>query len=86
MCLGIPGRIVAAVEGHGGMLALADVRGVRDTINLGMLDGPPPGPGAWVLIHMGFAMEVIDEDRAARAMEGLELLGPGRDADPRGAP
>jgi hydrogenase maturation factor len=30
---------------------------------------------------MGFAVERIDEARAAMAMEGLELMGRGRDVD-----
>jgi hydrogenase maturation protein HypF len=28
-----------------------------------------------VLIHMGFAMEVIDESQAREALSGLELMG-----------
>ena len=32
-------------------------------------------PGDWVLIHMGFAVEVIDAGAAAEALAGLELMG-----------
>ena len=50
-----------------------------------MLDAPPL-PGDWVLIHMGFALEVIDArprpPRRRRAMAGLELIGPGRGTAP----
>jgi len=35
--------------------------------------------GDWILIHVGFAMSKIDEDEAARALEGLKLMG--RDYD-----
>ena len=38
-------------------------------------------PGDWVLIHMGFAVEKVDAAGAERAMQGLELMGRGRDAD-----
>jgi hydrogenase expression/formation protein HypC len=31
--------------------------------------------GDWVLIHVGFAMSIIDEQEAAEAMNGLRLLG-----------
>lgn len=79
MCLGIPGRVVEVLEGYGGHLVLADVTGSQDTVNIGLLDGPAPQPGDWILIHMGFAMERIDEDRAAQAMAGLEMMGRGRD-------
>jgi hydrogenase assembly chaperone HypC/HupF len=78
MCLGIPGQVVTLVDGFGDQLALVDVRGARRTINIGMLD-EPPAAGDWILIHMGFAMEVIDASGAERALQGLELLGRARD-------
>jgi hydrogenase maturation protein HypF len=77
MCLGIPGRVVEIVPGYADQLALVDVEGARRRVNVGMLDGPPR-PGEWVLIHMGFVVEVIDAARAAEAMCGLELMGPAR--------
>jgi hydrogenase assembly chaperone HypC/HupF len=81
MCLGIPGRVVQIMEGSGGMLALVDVLGAQRPINLGMLDDLDLAPGQWVLIHMGFALEVIDEARANEALAGLELMGRPRDGE-----
>jgi hydrogenase maturation protein HypF len=78
MCLGIPGRVVQLVPGNAGQLALVDVVGAQRQVNVGMLDAPPV-PGAWVLIHMGFALEVIDATAAGAAMSGLEMLGRARD-------
>ena len=75
MCLGIPGQVVHMLEGYGGMLALVDVLGAQRQINLGMLEEIDVVPGEWVLIHMGFAVERIDEARAEAAMSGLEMLG-----------
>jgi hydrogenase assembly chaperone HypC/HupF len=80
MCLGIPGQVVELVEGFGDQLALVDVQGAWRRINIGMLDSPPAS-GDWLLIHMGFAMEVIDAAGAERALEGLELMGRPRPAD-----
>jgi hydrogenase assembly chaperone HypC/HupF len=79
MCLGIPGRVVELVEGYAGQLAMVDVQGAQRRINLGMLDPDQPAvtPGSWVLIHMGFAIEQIDEAAAADAMDGLLLMGSG---------
>jgi hydrogenase expression/formation protein HypC len=77
MCLGIPGRVVRVLEGNGGMLALVDVVGAQRPVNLGMLEDPDVGPGEWILIHMGFAMERIDEDGAQRALSGLQMMGSG---------
>ena len=82
MCLGIPGQVVELVPGYEGQVALVDVEGAARRVNVGMLDTPPE-PGAWVLIHMGFAVELIDRDRARTAMEGLELIGRGRDDSQR---
>lgn len=79
MCLGIPGQVVSLVEGYEGQLAEVDVQGAVRRVNVGMLDEPLPGPGDWVLIHMGFAVERTDEPGATRAMEGLELMGRARD-------
>ncbi len=77
MCLGIPGRVVKIMPGNGGQLALVDVLGAQRPINLGMLEDPAVAPGQWVLIHMGFALECIDEEGAQQALSGLELMGRG---------
>ncbi len=79
MCLGIPGQVVRVLEGNGGMLALVDVLGAQRPINLGMLEDISVEPGQWILIHMGFAMELIDETAADKAMSGLEMMGRERD-------
>ena len=81
MCLGIPGQVVELVEGYGGQLALVDVEGARRKINIGMLDAAPP-PGQWVLIHMGFAVELTDAQGARDAIFGLELMGRPREEPP----
>lgn len=78
MCLGIPGQVVEKVEGYGDQLALVDVVGVQRRINIGMLaddEQAQLAAGDWVLIHMGFALERIDQDRADQALAGLETMG-----------
>ena len=77
MCLGIPGQVVEIMPGYADQLALVDVEGARRRVNIGMLDAPP-NPGAWVLIHLGFAVEIIDAAGAERALSGLELMGQAR--------
>ena len=78
MCLGIPGRVVEVLDGNAGQLAMVDVQGAQRTINIGMLD-EPPAPGDWMLIHMGFAMELVDAAQAEEALSGLEMMGRPRD-------
>jgi hydrogenase assembly chaperone HypC/HupF len=54
------------------------VEGAVRKVNIGLLDAAPP-PGQWVLIHMGFAIELTDAEGAEQAMSGLELMGRARD-------
>lgn len=77
MCLGIPGQIVEIVhEEH--KLAKVSVAGVQREVNIAciMRDGETAADcvGAWVLVHVGFAMARIDEEEAARTLELLEEL------------
>ena len=74
MCLGIPGRVVEMVPGFGDQLALVEVEGAARRVNIDLLDDAP-APGQWILIHMGFALELTDASGAEEAMWGLELLG-----------
>lgn len=76
MCLGIPGQIVAIVDA-GRMMAMADVSGVRRAVNVACVaDGPLEGLiGHWALIHVGFAMSLIDAEEAERTLEALRDLG-----------
>jgi hydrogenase expression/formation protein HypC len=66
---------VEILPGNAGQLALVDVLGAQRPINLGMLDDPNLSPGDWVLIHMGFALEQIDEAGARKALSGLQMMG-----------
>lgn len=81
MCLGIPGRVVEMLPGNADQLVLVDVLGAQRPINLGMLEDQKVAPGDWLLIHMGFAIERIDEVGAQKAMAGLEIMGQSADAD-----
>ena len=78
MCLGIPGRIVEITD-PARQLALVDVGGVKRQINLVcIVDETHPIEaclGDWVLVHVGFAMNRIDEQEAAATLELLRQLG-----------
>ena len=81
MCLGIPARLVAGDTGHPD-LVMAEVGGVPRTVNVALLD-ERPGPGEWVLVHMGFALSAMT---AEEAQDALAALGAERDAAARGTP
>lgn len=69
MCLAVPGRIEALREAGGLRLARVDFGGVRKEICLETL--PEARLGDWVLVHAGFALQVLD---AAAAHEVTRLL------------
>src|SRR4051794_20266683 len=72
MCLAIPGQIVEIVD-HELSLAKVEVAGVRRTVNVGLFDDV--GVGDWVLVHVGFAISVIDEEEAAATLALLQEMG-----------
>lgn len=74
MCLAIPGKIIALAPEQPN-IAVVEVTGVRRRVDLGLLQDDMPGPGDWVLIHVGFAMSRISEDQAEAQMRTLRMLG-----------
>lgn len=77
MCLGIPGRIVS-ISDAARRLATVEVSGVRREVNVACVVGDRPIEallGSWALIHVGFAMSLIDEAEAAKTLEVLHMLG-----------
>lgn len=76
MCLGIPGQIVEITDADR-LMAMADVSGVRREVSVACIAPADLADliGEWALIHVGFAMSVIDEDEAAKTLEALKGLG-----------
>ena len=72
VCLAVPGQILDVVD-EANHLAQVDVAGVQRSVNVGLLDGV--GPGAWVLIHVGFAISRVDEHEALATRRLLEQMG-----------
>ena len=74
MCLAIPGRILSMTDDDPIMrTARVDFGGVVKEINLAFT--PEAGPGDYVLVHVGFAITVIDDLEAAKVFEHLERIG-----------
>ena len=69
---GIPAQIVEIVDPEGG-LAKAEISGVRRAVSIALC--PEAGVGDWVLVHVGFALERIDEQQARETIELLEQMG-----------
>ncbi|MRS13322.1 hydrogenase maturation factor HybG [Enterobacteriaceae bacterium RIT691] len=75
MCLGVPAKIIAVGEDchH---LATVDVSGVMVRINISLVcdDDPQRLLGCWVLVHVGFAMSVLDEQEALDTLAALKQM------------
>ena len=75
MCLAVPGRVVEIIDGGDAAFrqAKVDFGGIRKDINLAYT--PEAEVGKYVLVHVGFAISVIDEAEARRVFQYLEEMG-----------
>jgi hydrogenase expression/formation protein HypC len=73
MCLGIPGRIVDIRDDGGLAMGRVDFGGVRKDACLEYIPGLRVGD--YVIIHVGFAISLVDEDEALRTLAILETMG-----------
>lgn len=71
MCLGIPGQILE-LPADRPLVAIVDVAGARREVNTGLFDGDTLQIGEWILIHMGFVLERMDESDARDALRFME--------------
>jgi hydrogenase expression/formation protein HypC len=78
-CLAIPGRIIE-ICAHDCHSAVVDALGMRRKIDVTLIGDDKPGPGDWVLVHVGFAMSKISEQDASDRLRTLNLLGQTGDA------
>ncbi|MCW2999681.1 MAG: hydrogenase assembly chaperone hypC/hupF [Solirubrobacterales bacterium] len=64
-------------------LASVDVAGVRRTINVSLVDTDerPAQVGDWVLIHVGFALSLVDEEEANETLTRLQAMGADYEAE-----
>ncbi len=72
MCLGIPGQIVQVADSTL-QPAVVDVCGVKREVNIALIcqEDPQALLGKWVLVHVGFAMTIIDEEEAKQTQQAL---------------
>ncbi len=72
MCLAYPYQIV---EITGPFTAKATVEGVTKEIYISLI-GEPLKPGDWVLVHVGFAIQKIDEKSALETLKSYHEFFP----------
>jgi len=73
MCLAVPGKLVRIKKQDGSLrTGTVDFGGVCKQIHLAFV--PQAAVGDYVLVHVGFAIQVIDEAESLRLLEALESL------------
>ena len=73
MCLGVPGKIVHIDESPLGVsTGRVDFGGVRRDVCLAYV--PDVRLGDYVIVHVGFAISVVDEAEAQRTYEILRAM------------
>jgi len=79
MCLGVPGRVADVFVQDGIRMGTVDFGGIRRSACLEY--APEVDVGTWVVIHVGFAISVVDEQEAARSYALLAEMGNLEDID-----
>ena len=74
MCLGIPGQVMS-IAGSDPLTRTAKVRfsGVVKDVNLAY--APEAKTGDYVIVHVGFAISILNEAEAHRVLDTLRELG-----------
>ncbi len=73
MCLAIPGRVLTLEERDGTQMAEVDFGGVRKDVCLQYIPGVEIGE--YVVVHVGFAIQRLDEQSAIETLANFEKMG-----------
>ena len=63
MCLAVPGKILTIDEND---IATVDFGGVNRPVNVSLVE---VGVGDFVIVHAGFAIQVLSEEEAAETLD-----------------
>jgi hydrogenase expression/formation protein HypC len=73
MCLAVPGRVLSITEVDGTSMAQVDFGGVSKDVCLEYV--PDVTVGEYVIVHVGFAIQRLDEASAQETLANFERLG-----------
>ncbi len=69
MCLAIPAQVVLVGDNR---MAQIDIHGIVRTVSLDLV--PEAEAGSWVLVHAGYAIQVVDEEFAAESWDLIQQM------------
>ena len=73
MCLGVPGKVIEIQDNSLGMaMGKVDFAGITKDVCLAYV--PEVQPGDYVIVHVGFAISVVDEDEAMQVFKYLKEM------------
>ncbi|MEP6815294.1 MAG: HypC/HybG/HupF family hydrogenase formation chaperone [Marmoricola sp.] len=73
MCLAVPGRVLSVTEQDGTTMAQVDFGGLRKEVCLAYI--PDVQVDEYVIVHVGFAIQRLDEQSAQETLANFERLG-----------
>jgi hydrogenase expression/formation protein HypC len=73
MCLAIPGRVVEVYDSEWMRMARVDFGGVQKEVSLAYV--PDAEVGDYAIVHVGFAIQKLDEASALRTLALFQELG-----------
>ncbi|MET0953850.1 MAG: HypC/HybG/HupF family hydrogenase formation chaperone [Aeromicrobium sp.] len=73
MCLAVPGRVLSLDDKDGTQMAEVDFGGVRKEVCLAYI--PDVRIGEYVVVHVGFAIQRLDEASAIETLANFDKLG-----------
>jgi hydrogenase expression/formation protein HypC len=73
MCLAVPGRVDTLERRDGTLMAQVDFGGVRKDVCCEYV--PAVAPGDYVIVHVGFAIQMLDEESALATLAEFSSMG-----------
>jgi len=73
MCLAIPGRVVSIADVDDALMAEVDFGTVRKQVCMHFI--PDVKVGEYVVVHVGFAIQRLDEESALETLADFRKLG-----------
>ena len=73
MCLAVPGKVISKFEAQGIRMGKMDFDGITKDICLEYV--PDIQIGEYAIVHVGFAMEKVDENAARETLQLFRVMG-----------
>jgi len=73
MCLAVPGKVISVFEVNGVQMGKMDFDGITKNICLAYI--PDIQIGEYAIVHVGFAIEKLDEKSALETLEVFRNMG-----------